>query len=201
MSRPFGNKTAVLASGFGSNLQALIDAQAAGESLARIACVVSDRADSGALVRAARHGIEGILLSPRDFPDREALDTALCDRLDARGIDWVVLAGYMRILSKAFVRRYRGRILNIHPSLLPAYPGIRSIERAHADRAARTGVTVHFVDEGVDTGPIILQEAFAVDPQESLEALTQRVHALEHRLYPKALNLVLEGKVVYRERE
>ncbi len=187
-------KLAVLASGEGSNLQAILDEIACGKILAQIVLVISDKRKSRALERARRSGIRDLHISKRDFPDREQFDAKIVSHLKAAEVDWVVLAGFMRILSPVFVQAYPGRILNIHPALLPKYPGIHSIERAYQNRDPETGVTVHFVDEGVDTGPIILQEALPIHPGESLEELTERVHAIEHRLYPEAIRNVLAGE-------
>lgn len=195
-----GNKLAVLASGSGSNLQALIDARARGDLHGEVALVVSDRRDAFALERARAAGIPARWIDPKAAASREAYDAALSAAIRASGASWVVLAGYMRILGAPFVRAFPGRILNIHPSLLPAYPGVRSIERALAAGERETGVTVHFVDAGVDTGPVVAQERVAIPPGATLDALTERVHAAEHALFYRAINMVLAGKVVYREK-
>jgi phosphoribosylglycinamide formyltransferase-1 len=190
-------KIAVFASGNGSNLQALLDRVRDGTLPAEISLVVSDRADAFALERGRTAGVETLLLRPKSYASRDAYDTALRKEIEARGIDWVVLAGFMRILDTAFVRSFLGRIVNVHPSLLPAYPGVRSIERAWKAGEREVGVTVHFVDEGVDTGPVIRQARIAVENGETLEGLTERVHRLEHRLYPEVVRDLVTGRVSY----
>jgi phosphoribosylglycinamide formyltransferase-1 len=185
-------RLAVLASGSGSNLQAILDAAAAREIPAEVRVVLSDREDAYALERARSAGVEALHLSPRAFATRETFDAAVLELLRARKIDWVILAGFMRILSPLFVRAYAGRILNIHPALLPKYPGTHAIERALAAGERETGVTVHFVDEGVDTGPLLMQERLEIRPGESLDELTERVHALEHLVYPEAIRRALK---------
>ncbi len=185
----------ILASGRGSNLQAIVDAIAAGRCPARVAVVVSDRKDAPALDRARRAGIRAAHLDPRAFPDRAAFDDAVAGVLDEQGVELVCLAGYMRVLSPEVVRRYRGRILNVHPSLLPMFPGLHAQRQALEHGVKVAGATVHFVDEGVDTGPIVLQSAVPVlegDTEASLEA---RILVEEHRLYPEAIRLYAEGRL------
>lgn len=191
---------AVLASGNGSNLQAILDATQEGTLNATVRLVFSDKAAAFALERAKKFGVEALSLSPKSFPSREVFDQAVVGLLQERKIEWVVCAGYMRIISPVFVRAFKGRILNIHPALLPKYPGTHSIERAIEAGDLEIGVTVHFIDEGVDTGPIIEQSRIQISPGETLDAVTERVHELEHRLYPKALERVFSGKVRYEER-
>lgn len=186
---------AVLCSGQGTNLQAIIGAIRRGRLRARIAVVVSDRRDAKALRRATRAGIPTAWLDPKRFADRAAFDRALAALLAARRVRLICLAGFMRVLSPTFVRRFRRRILNIHPALLPAFPGAHAVRDALAWGAAATGVTVHLVDAQVDHGPILLQEALPIRPRETEAQLLARVHRIEHRLYPKAIQLVLEGRV------
>ena len=193
-------KLAVLASGNGSNLQAIMDEIRAGSIPADLDVVVSNRRKAFALERAARGGIETRVFPPRSFATREEYDDAIADFLTGRGVDLVVLAGYMRILSPGFVRCFFGRLINIHPALLPRYPGLNAIERAFEAGDQTVGVTVHFVDEGVDSGPIILQEELPVRPDDTLETLTERVHALEHRLYPEAIRRFIRGDARSEER-
>ena len=185
----------ILASGRGSNLQAILDAIAAGRCPARVAVVVSDRKDAPALDRARRAGIRTVHLDPHAFPDRVTFDEAVAAVLDEHGVALVCLAGYMRVLSPEFVRRYRARILNVHPALLPAFPGLHA-QRQALERGVRVaGATVHVVDEGVDTGPIVLQGAVPVLDGDTEETLSARILVEEHRLYPEAIRLFAEGRV------
>ena len=186
---------AVFCSGEGTNLQAILDAVRAGRLRARVALVISDRSKAKALARARRAGVEARYLDPKPYPSRAAYERALIALCDARRIRLVCLAGFMRILSPAFVRHYRRRILNIHPALLPAFHGAQAIRDVLAWGAKVTGVTVHFVDEQVDHGPILLQEAVPIHPDDTEETLLARLHKAEHRLYPEAIRLVLEGRV------
>jgi phosphoribosylglycinamide formyltransferase 1 len=165
----------VLASGEGSNLQALVDAGLP------IAAVASNRAEARALERASRHGIPTAVFELDEFADREARDLGMAAWLEEHGVDLVVCAGYMHLLTPAFLARFPERVVNVHPSLLPAYPGTRAIQDALANGASVTGVTVHLVDEGVDTGPILAQQEVEVEPRETL---AERIHAVEHRLLP-----------------
>lgn len=189
------SRLAVLVSGEGTNLQVLLDQAQSGKIPAKIALVISDRKKARALERSRNAGVEALWISPKSYSSREDYDVELVKTLRERKIDWVILAGFMRILSPVFVQAFPARILNIHPALLPAYPGLHAIERAFQAGEKKIGVTVHFVDEGVDTGPIVLQDAVSVKPNETLEALTARVHALEHRLYPQAICKVLNRDI------
>ena len=185
----------VLASGRGSNLQALLDACAAPRFPARIAVVVSDREQAPALERASAAGVAGVFLNPKDFADRVAYDAAVANELHARGVGLVCLAGFMRLLSAEFVRVFRGRMLNIHPSLLPAFPGLHAQRQALAHGVKVAGATVHFVDEGLDTGPIVLQAPVPVEPGDTEATLSARILVEEHRLYPAAVRLFAEGRL------
>jgi phosphoribosylglycinamide formyltransferase-1 len=185
----------VLASGRGSNLQAILDAIAAGRCPARVGVVVSDRKDAPALDRARRAGIRAIHLDPHAFPDRVSFDDAVAAALDEHGVELVCLAGYMRVLSPPFIRRYPMRILNVHPALLPAFPGLHAQRQALQHGARVAGATVHFVDEGVDTGPIVLQGAVPVLDGDTEETLSARILVEEHRLYPEAVRLFAEGRI------
>ena len=189
----------MLVSGRGTNLQALIDRVHRCEGI-EIVAVASNRADAQALERARRAGIETAVFSASSYPDRAARDRALADWLAERAVDLVVLAGFMEILSAEFVDRFRWRIVNVHPALLPAFPGTRAIEQALEYGVKVTGVTVHFVDEGVDTGPIILQEAVPVPYSRDVSELEERIHAVEHRLLPEAVRLIARGAVRPDER-
>ena len=185
---------AVLASGTGSNLQALLD-KVHGRDGIEIVCVGSNKPDAPALERARGAGVETGVFPLEDYDDRDARDAALADWLDEHGVLLVVLAGFMQILSAGLIARFRGRIVNVHPSLLPAFPGLRPIEEALDHGVRVTGVTVHFVDEGVDSGPIIMQEAFALPYHRDIEAVEKRVHEIEHELLPRVVRLIAAGAV------
>lgn len=187
-----GGRVAVLASGAGTNLQALLDDPRVGP---QIVLVVSDRAQARALERARSRGVEAVHLDPGAFPDRTAHDEALLELLRSRGIDVVVLAGYLRIVGPQIVEAFRDRMLNVHPALLPAFPGTRAIADALAYGVRVTGVTVHLVDEAMDHGPVVLQEAVEVRPQDTEASLAERIHAVEHRLLPRATAALVEGRL------
>jgi len=182
----------VLISGHGSNLQALIDAA---RPPVRIAAVIANRAEAYGLERARQAGIATAVIDHRAHPDRESFDAALAAAIDAQGADLVVLAGFMRILTPGFVRRYQGRLLNIHPSLLPRHKGLHTHQRALDAGDARHGCSVHFVTEELDGGPVVLQSRVAVLPDDTAESLATRVHAAEHLLYPVAVRLYAEGRL------
>ena len=185
----------VLVSGSGTNLQAILDAARAGRLRARVAVVISDQLHANALRRAHGAGISAQYLNPRQHATRAGFEQALIRLCRAHRVRLICLAGFMRVLSPVFVRRYRHHILNIHPALLPAFPGAHAIHDALAWGAKVTGVTVHFVDEQVDHGPIILQEPVPILPGDTEATLLARVHRVEHRLYPEAIGLVLAGRV------
>ncbi|MBZ5757503.1 phosphoribosylglycinamide formyltransferase [Pseudomonas sp. S5(2021)] len=184
----------VLISGSGSNLQALIDSQGPTNPM-RIVAVISNRADAYGLERARAAGIPTRVLSHRDYADREAFDSALVEAVDAYGPDLVVLAGFMRILTAEFVRHYRGRLLNIHPSLLPRHKGLDTHRRALEAGDPEHGCSVHFVTEELDGGPVALQAGVPIAPGESLDALVERVHQQEHLIYPLAVRWFAEGRL------
>ncbi|MBV1787554.1 phosphoribosylglycinamide formyltransferase [Marinobacterium sp. D7] len=177
----------VLISGSGSNLQAIIDSIAAGGIAGRIAAVISNRADAYGLTRASNAGIETRVLNHKLYADREAFDRALQEAIDAYQPDLVVLAGFMRILTPDFVRHYAGRLFNIHPSLLPRHKGLHTHQRALEAGDREHGCTVHFVTEELDGGPLVVQAPIPVLPEDNAESLQQRVHALEHKIYPLAV--------------
>lgn len=185
----------VLISGSGSNLQALIDSLAAGDTPARISAVISNRADAYGLTRAAHAGIPTAVLDHKAFADREAFDTALVQTIDAYAPQLVILAGFMRILTPAFVRHYQGRLLNIHPSLLPKYKGLDTHKRVLEAGDAEHGCSVHFVTEELDGGALVVQAVTAVRPDDTAESLALRVHQLEHRIYPLAMRWFAEGRL------
>ena len=187
-------KLCVLASGTGTNLQAIID-QLHGSEGIEIAGVGSDKPEAMALERAREAGIETAVFARDDYPDREARDAALGDWIEARGADLVVLAGYMQLLSPALVGRFANRIINVHPALLPSFPGLDAVQQALDHGVKITGVTVHFVDEGVDSGPIILQRPIPVPLDRQWQTLEDAIHATEHALLPEAIKLIAQGKV------
>ncbi len=184
----------VLISGRGSNLQAIVDAIAAGELDARIALVVSNRADAVGLERARSAGIEAIYLSHRAFASREDYDRALVEALRARDVGLVCLAGFMRLLSPVFIEAFPNAILNIHPALLPAFPGLEAQHQAWAHGVKVSGATVHLVNRDLDAGPIVLQRAVPVLEDDTPDSLSARILEVEHQLYPEAIRLVLSGQ-------
>jgi phosphoribosylglycinamide formyltransferase-1 len=187
-------RVAVLVSGEGSNCQAILDSLHGREI--EVVGVGSNRAEARGLERGRSAGVQTAVFPAAGYPDRAARDAAMADWIESLGAELVVLAGFMEILSPEFIRRFAGRIVNVHPSLLPAFAGIRAIEQAIDYGAKVMGVTVHFVDEGVDSGPIILQEAFDVLPySRDIAAIEERVHEIEHRLLPRAVALIAAGKV------
>jgi phosphoribosylglycinamide formyltransferase-1 len=185
---------AVLISGEGTNLQALIDTVHGREEIAIVAVAASTSAAAG-LGRAQRAGVETGVFALADYRSRVGRDEALADWLDERRPDLLVLAGFMELLSPEFIRRFRGRMINVHPSLLPAFPGIGAIEQAVDYGVKVAGVTIHFVDEGVDTGPVLLQEAFDVPYHRDIAAIEERVHQIEHSLLPRAVRAIAHGRV------
>lgn len=185
----------VLLSGSGSNLQALIDSTRAAPGPARICAVIANRADAYGLQRAQAAGIPTAVLEHPGFEGREAFDAALAELIDGFSPDLVVLAGFMRILSAGFVRHYQGRLLNIHPSLLPKYKGLHTHRRALEAGDAEHGCSVHFVTEELDGGPLVVQAVLPVEPDDTVESLAQRVHHHEHQIYPLAVRWFAEGRL------
>jgi len=182
----------VLISGRGSNLKAIIDAIEQQTLDASIAIVISNRAEAPGLDHAVRAGIETLVLSHQAYPSREDYDRALVDALERRGVDLVCLAGFMRLLSPLFVDAYPNRILNIHPSLLPRYPGLHPQQQALDDGATESGATVHFVNKDLDAGPIVMQESVPVVQGDTADTLAARILEVEHTLYPRAIAAVLD---------
>lgn len=193
MSAPL--RLAVLVSGRGSNLQSLIDATADPAYPAKIALVISDVPDAFALERARKAGLEAIAVERKDFTSRTAFDSAMTRRIEAAGAQLVCLAGFMRILGDGFVAHWKDRLINIHPSLLPAYKGLHVHERVIEDGARFSGCTVHFVRPEMDSGPVVVQAAVPVHADDDAGALAARVLAEEHRIYPLAVRLIAEGRV------
>jgi phosphoribosylglycinamide formyltransferase-1 len=187
-------RVGVLISGRGSNMQALIEAAAAKDYPAEIALVIGNRADAAGLAIATKAGVKTRIIPHKDFADRAGFDAALDDALRAAGVEIVCLAGFMRLFTPEFVERWRGRMLNIHPSLLPSFPGLKPQEQALAAGVRFTGCTVHFVTPVMDSGPIIAQAAVPVLADDTADTLSARVLEAEHRLYPMALALVATGR-------
>lgn len=185
----------VLISGSGSNLQALIDSLAGADAPVVIRAVISNRADAYGLERARQAGIETCFLDHKAYADRESFDAALIQAIDGFDADLVLLAGFMRILSADFVRHYQGRLLNIHPSLLPKYKGLHTHQRALEAGDVEHGCSVHFVTEELDGGPLVVQAAIPVESDDTPETLAQRVHVQEHVIYPLAMRWFAEGRV------
>lgn len=195
-------KIAVLISGSGTNLQALIDAAAADPGFgAEIVLVLSDRPRVKGLKRAEAAGIPTAVVAWRDHTHRDSFTAAVCDAVDASGAEVMVLAGFMRILGPGAVQRFPHRMINVHPALLPAFPGAHAVPQALAHGVKLTGVTVHFVDEEVDHGPIILQEAVPVEQGDTEDALHARIQKVEHRVLPLVVKALAGGKLAVRGRE
>lgn len=206
------SKIVVLISGSGSNLQAIIDAVKAGQINGEICAVISNRPDAYGLTRAENAGIETLVLDHKAFDSREDYDAALMDKIDAFSPDLVVLAGFMRILTPSLVQNYLGRMLNIHPSLLPKYQGLNAHQRALDAKDKEHGVSVHFVTEELDGGPVVLQAKVAIESDDTAQTLAQRVHQQEHIIYPLVVqwfcekrltmetdNAVLDGQVLPKQ--
>ena len=193
-------RVGVLASGRGSNFRALAQAAERGLIPAAVVVLVSDRASAPALDIAREHGIEAVVADPKQHPSREAHEKVVIGILEERRVGLVCLAGYMRLLSAGFVAHFAGRLLNIHPSLLPAFPGLHPHRQALEHGVRISGATVHFVDEGVDTGPVVLQAAVPVARDDTEETLAARILVEEHRIYPEAVRLFAEGRLQIRGR-
>jgi phosphoribosylglycinamide formyltransferase 1 len=187
-------RIAVLVSGTGSNLQAIID-RLHGRGAVEVVAVASNRPDARGLERARGAGIETGVFERGTYPDREARDLAIADWLREREVELVILAGYMELLSAEFLRRFPDRVINVHPALLPSFPGLDAIAQAVAHGVKVAGVTVHFVDEGVDTGPIIMQQPVTLAYTRSIEEVEAEIHRVEHELLPRAVELIAAGKV------
>lgn len=188
-------KLAVLVSGRGSNLQAIIDSIEKNDLQAEIALVISNVKEAYALERAHKHGLEGLFLDPKSFPDRKSYEQSLIEKIRSKSVDLICLAGYMRVLGKQFIEAFSGRIINIHPSLLPAFPGLNVQKRALEHGARFSGCTVHFVNEEVDGGAIISQAVVPIYDDDNEDTLSERILEQEHIIYPEAIRLILEGKL------
>ena len=185
----------VLVSGRGSNLQSIMDQIAVGELPVKIGIVISDKANAYALERARLAGIPSLVVERKNYPDKAAFEAAIDAALREANVELVVLAGFMRILGSGFVRAWSGRVMNIHPALLPSFPGLDAQAQAMAYGAKVSGCTVHFVDEGVDSGPVILQQAVPVLSEDTEDTLAERILVQEHRLYPEAIKLWAQGRL------
>lgn len=191
---------AVFCSGSGTNLQAIIDGVTQGKIKANLSLILSDNPESFALVRAKRAKIKTVVVESKDFPKRIDYDKEIIKHMRMNNINLIVLAGFMRILSSYFVRMYKNKILNIHPALLPSFKGTRGAEDALNYGVKITGPTVHFVDEKMDHGPIILQKCVEVRDDDTVNTLSERIHKQEHLIYPEAIRLFVEGKLIIEGR-
>jgi len=189
---------AIFASGNGSNFSAIVKVVKQAKFKVKLVILVCDKPEAFVIKRALRHKIKVVLVKREDFQRRADFETAIIQRLKTYKIDLIALAGFMRLFSPAFVKQYRNRIMNIHPSLLPAFKGAHAIKDAFDCKAGSTGVTVHFVDEEVDHGPVILQKEVKIRSKDTLASLEKRIHAVEHKLYPQAIKLFVSGKVKIR---
>ena len=194
-------KIVIFVSGSGTNMQNLINDCHNGRIPAQAVLVICDNPEAKAIARARNFGVTVIVVDRKQFSDKAAFEVELARAVDGAKVDYLILAGFMRLLSAEFVRQYKGKIINIHPSLLPAFPGAHGIRDAFAAKVTETGVTVHWVDEGTDTGPVILQQKIAVAPEDTLETLEEKIHAVEYKLYPEALRKVLKREVKYEPRD
>lgn len=194
-------KVAVFASGSGSNFQRIADLTADGKLNIELSLLVCDRPGAYAIERAEKAGVPTFVFKPKDYPDRQSYEREIVRELEARGVELIVLAGYMRLLTEVLVKPFFGRMINIHPSLLPAFPGAKGIADALAYGVKVTGCTVHFVDDGMDTGPIIAQQAVVVQEGDTEEALAARIHQAEHELYPKVIDWISNGRVELKDRK
>lgn len=188
-------KIAVLASGHGSNFEAIMEAVNRGDIAGEVVLLVSDRENAPVLEKGRKYNVETLFLDPKSYGNRLDFDQAMEEKLKAARVDLIVLAGYMRLLSSRIISAFPMQIMNIHPSLLPAFPGLNGVEQALAYGVKVTGCTVHFVDEGLDSGPVILQESVPVIQRDTAQTLQQRIHAAEHRIYPTAVDLYCRDKL------
>jgi phosphoribosylglycinamide formyltransferase 1 len=192
---------AVFASGNGSNFQAIIDVIQAGELDANISLLVCDKPDAYAIERAKAAGIPSFIFNPKEYSSKEDYEKDITTELKSLGVEFVILAGYMRLIGPTLLNEYEGRIVNIHPSLLPEFPGKDAIGQTIDAKVKVSGVTIHFVDKGMDTGPIIVQERVRLDQNETKESLQLKIHAVEHKLYPAILQMLLtQGGALYGEK-
>jgi phosphoribosylglycinamide formyltransferase-1 len=192
-------KVGVLASGRGSNFQAIVDASKQDNFPAQVEVLISDKEEAQVLERAERAGIANYFVDPKDYPEDKKFEQQLINILDNHGVELVIMAGFMRLLSPYFINYYRRQVMNIHPSLLPSFRGLAAQQQALEYGVKITGCTVHFADEGMDTGPIILQQPVEVKQDDTEEKLAKRIRQEEHKLYPEAIRLFAEGKLEVKE--
>ena len=192
-------KLAVLVSGNGSNLQSIIDSINIGDIDANISLVISNIETAFALKRAKKENLKSAFLNHKNFSSRESFDQALSELLFKHEVDLIVLAGFMRILSNSFIEKFNRKIINIHPSLLPKYPGLKTHEKVINNKDKYHGVTIHLVDEGLDSGPIIAQARFEATKYKDIDSLITKVHSLEHKLYPLIIKMIVEGEITLNE--
>jgi phosphoribosylglycinamide formyltransferase-1 len=185
----------VLASGRGSNFQSIIDSIKSGTLKAKVSVLITDNPEAYAIERAEKHNIEHIVSKPRDFPDRESYYTHIAEELKQRGVELVILAGFMRVVGKALLDQYRNKIMNIHPALLPSFPGLHGQKQAADYSVKISGCTVHFVDDGMDTGPVIIQAAVPAYHDDTEDSLGKRILRQEHKIFPYAIRLYSEGRI------
>lgn len=181
-------KAAIFASGSGSNMQAIIDDT---KIKCDIVLLVCDQPGARVIQRAEQHGLESFVCSPKSMESKEAYEQAVIHELNKRGVEWIFLAGYMRLIGPDLLEAFKGKIINIHPSLLPSFKGLHAIEQAMEAGVKVTGVTIHYVDEGMDTGPIIAQEAVSIEPLDTIEDVKEKIHQVEHRLYPQTIQQLI----------
>ncbi|GAK08880.1 phosphoribosylglycinamide formyltransferase [Geomicrobium sp. JCM 19038] len=189
---------AIFASGSGSNAARILQAVQSGDLEGVPQFVFSDRKGAGVLFKAEQYNVTAYQFSPKEYESKEEYEEALLKLLKEHRVEWVVLAGYMRLIGDVLLRHYEGRMVNIHPSLLPSYPGLDAIGQAIDDGATKSGVTIHYVDRGMDTGPIIAQQSLSIERGETKEQLTTRIQQLEHQLYPKTLQRVFKEGEAYQ---
>lgn len=192
-------KFAIFASGSGSNAQVLFERVADGTIQGEVACLICDRPGAGVIARAERAGVETLVYRPKEFATKADYEAEVVSQLQARGVEFVVLAGYLRLCGPTFLAAYAGKTINVHPSLLPMFPGLTAIQDAFEAGVKYTGVTVHFIDEGMDTGPIVRQETVYVEAGETLETLANKIHAVEHRLLPEVTRALVSGTLRIEE--
>ncbi|WP_413304301.1 phosphoribosylglycinamide formyltransferase [Bacillus sp. 1P10SD] len=192
---------AVFASGSGSNFQAIVDKVQSGDLTAELTLLICDQPGANVIERARQARIPTFVFRPKEYPSKADYEKEISLLLKERNIDFIVLAGYMRLIGPTLLKEFEGRIVNIHPSLLPDFPGKDAIGQALAAKAKWSGVTIHYVDEGMDTGPIIVQERIRLEDQETRESLQEKIQAIEHKLYPSILQMLLtRGEVVHEEK-
>lgn len=191
----------VLASGKGSNFQSIIDNINSGYLKARIAVLITDNPEAYAVERAKNHNIESLIIQPNEFPDKDSYYSHLANELKSRGVELVILAGFMRVVGRSLIKEFRNKTMNIHPALLPSFPGLHGQKQAVDYGVKISGCTVHFVDEGVDTGPVIIQDAVPVYEDDTEATLSERILKQEHKIFPQAIKLYSEGKVTVKGRK